>query len=137
MRLGHDVPAAARGFDRGMPPPIQTPERPRAGLRRLTVAAAVGVVAVPAAVASAPAATPVYAFPARQVVVQQGALSWALDRVFPALAPVTVRCWGLQPAVLKGGGKGFMTIRCTSSVNAPDWIYRLDAQGHMITTRGT
>lgn len=35
-----------------------------------------------------------YAFSAHQVFVRQGLLASALDRLFPLLAPIQVKCWG-------------------------------------------
>lgn len=76
-----------------------------------------------------------YAFPAHDVFVRQGLLAHALDYIFPLLAPIQVKCWGQGPVTLRGGGRGYNTIRCTASLDIPDFVYHLDARGHWFVTR--
>jgi hypothetical protein len=68
------------------------------------------------------------------VLVRQ-ARSVGLDRLFPVLAPIEVRCWGQDPVGLEGGGRGYNHVRWTTSLNAPDFIYHLDRRGRLFVTR--
>ncbi len=76
-----------------------------------------------------------YLFPPHQVLVRQTALQYVLNNAFPAFAPITVKCWGLNTAPMQGGGTGFHHIRCATGLNIPDFIYHLDAHGKMFVTR--
>jgi hypothetical protein len=76
-----------------------------------------------------------WAFPKNQVLVRQGLLRQALDRVFPMFAPVKVACRGLHPVALTKGGRGFLQIRCSTSLNIKDFIYHLDSRGRTYVTR--
>ena len=76
-----------------------------------------------------------YAFPAHQVFVRQGLLAHLFDTTFPDLAPIEVKCWGVRPVSLVGGGRGYTTIRCTVSLNVPDFVYHLDSRGRVYVTR--
>lgn len=76
-----------------------------------------------------------YAFPAHQVFVHQGLLAHVFDTAFPSLAPVEVRCRGIGAVTLVGGERGYTTIRCTVSLNVPDFVYHLDSRGRVYVTR--
>jgi hypothetical protein len=76
-----------------------------------------------------------YAFAAHDVFVHQGLLAHSMDYLFPSLAPIQVKCWGVGAVTLRGGGRGYNTIRCTVSLQIPDFIYHLDARGNQYVTR--
>jgi hypothetical protein len=76
-----------------------------------------------------------WAFPAHQVLVKQGLLRRVLNDAFSSVAPIEVHCRGLHPVALASGGRGFLQIRCTTSLNIPDFIYHLDSRGKQYVTR--
>jgi type II secretory pathway pseudopilin PulG len=76
-----------------------------------------------------------WAFPRSEVLVRQGLLRQALDQVFTMSAPVKVACRGLHRVALTTGGRGFLQIRCSTSLNIKDFIYQLDSRGRIYVTR--
>lgn len=77
-----------------------------------------------------------YAFSARDVRGRQVGLRYVSNQLFPAFGPHEVRCWGLGPVRLQGGGRGFVHIRCrVETMNVPDFIYHHDARGKVVATR--
>jgi hypothetical protein len=81
------------------------------------------------------AVDPRFAFPKDQVSVRQRVLRDALEEVFPLSGPVKVMCRGLMPIALSAGGRGFVQIRCTTSLNIDDYLYHLDSRGRVYATR--
>jgi hypothetical protein len=76
-----------------------------------------------------------YAYSVHDVLVHKTRLRFALNNLFPSLAPVDVICNGQQPVRLASGAPGYYTIRCTTGLNIPDFIYHLNSQGHEYVTR--
>jgi hypothetical protein len=76
-----------------------------------------------------------WALPKKGVLIRQGLLRQALDQVFTVSAPVKVECRGLHPVALTKGGRGFLQIRCSTSLNIKDFIYHLDSRGRIYVTR--
>jgi hypothetical protein len=76
-----------------------------------------------------------YAYTQHDVLVHKTRLRWALNNLFPSFAPVDVFCSGKQPTALVGGARGYFTIRCTTGLNIPDFIYHLNSSGHEYVTR--
>lgn len=77
-----------------------------------------------------------YAFEARDVKIRQNGLRWVFNRTFPDWGPHEVRCRGLNPTTMRGGGRGYFHIRCEIvSMNVPDFIYHLNSRGEMFARR--
>lgn len=100
------------------------------------MAAAMTALTLAGGAQASPVRVEAWAFPANQVLVRQRVLRGALETTFPALR-VEVQCRGLHPVVLARGGRGFLLIRCTTSLKIPDYIYHLDSQGRMYVTRSS
>jgi hypothetical protein len=103
--------------------------------KRAGVIAAICIAVLGAMATPAPAHNTPWLFSAHQVLVRQGLLQWLLDREFTDLAPIVVQCHGLNPACMQHGGTGYAHIRCTTSLNIPDFIYHLDRRGNVFATR--
>jgi len=83
-----------------------------------------------------------YAYLKHEVLVHQTRLQWSLNHgpVQSAykilggnpgdLPPTVVRCHGEDVVALANGGTGFERIRCTTSREAPDYLYWLDDSKH-------
>lgn len=77
-----------------------------------------------------------YAFEAPDVKIRQNGLRWVFNRTFPDWGPHEVRCRGLGQTTMRGGGRGYIHIRCEIvSMNVPDFIYHLNSNGQMFATR--
>ena len=77
-----------------------------------------------------------YAFEARDVKIKQNNLRWVFNRTFPDWAPHQVACRGQGRTTMRGGGIGYVHIRCEIiSMNVPDFIWHLNARGEEFTTR--
>jgi len=76
-----------------------------------------------------------YAYSQHDVLVHKTRLRWALNNLFPSFAPVDVFCHGQQPTTLTTGSRGYFTIRCTTGLNIPDFVYHLNSQGHEYVIR--
>lgn len=77
-----------------------------------------------------------YAFEARDVRIKQNNLRFVFNRMFPDWGPHQVRCRGQGPTTMRGGGKGYVHIRCSIlTMNVPDYIWHIDSRGEDFTTR--
>lgn len=116
--------------------------------RRRSCATVAGAFAASVVALGAPAvADAAYGFSAHDILVQQTALQYnlnhgplaqALKLLDPSakLPPVAVRCHGVTPVTFTNGAKGYLKIRCTTSLpNGRDYLYSRDAKGRVLTRR--
>jgi hypothetical protein len=79
-----------------------------------------------------------YAFQAREVRIKQNNLRYLFNSLpaFEDWGPHVVRCRGLNPVTMRDGSRGYRHIRCVvETMNVPDFIYHINANGKVFTTR--
>lgn len=114
---------------------------------RRALGGAVTLVASLVALVAPAVADAAYGFTAHDILVQQTALQYklnhgpvqqALKMLDPnaKLPPIVVRCHGVTSVTFTNGTKGYLKIRCTTSLaNADDYLYSRDAKGRLLTKR--